>query len=42
MASPSNGGLLEEAAALSSACLWKGENDSDVEQMDAYDASPLA
>ena len=35
-------GLSEDAAALSTASLWKGENDSDVEQMEAYDSNPLA
>ena len=34
--------LSEEAAALSTAGLWKGENDSDAEQMEAYDSNPLA
>ena len=35
-------GLSEDAQGLSAASLWKGENDSDVEQMEAYDSNPLA
>ena len=35
-------GLSEEAESLSTASLWKGENDSDSEQMEAYDTNPLA
>ena len=42
MAAGSENGLSEEAEALSVASLWKGENDSDVEQMEAYDSNPLA
>ena len=42
MAAGSESGLSEEAAALSVASLWKGENDSDAEQMEAYDSNPLA
>ena len=34
--------LSEEATGLTTAGLWKGENDSDAEQMEAYDANPLA
>ena len=36
-----SGNLSEETAALSAASLWKGENDSDVEQMETYDSNPL-
>jgi hypothetical protein len=35
-------GVSAEAEALSTASLWKGENDSDAEQMEAYDSNPLA
>ena len=42
MAAGSESGLSEEAAALSVGSLWKGENDSDAEQMEAYDSNPLA
>lgn len=34
--------LSEEAGGLSVGNLWKGENDSDVEQMESYDSNPLA
>lgn len=35
-------GLSAEAESLSTASLWKGENDSDAEQMETYDSNPLA
>lgn len=42
MAAEGKSGVLAEAEALSTASLWKGENDSDAEQMEAYDSNPLA
>ena len=42
MAEVGESGLSAEAEDLSTASLWKGENDSDAEQMEAYDSNPLA
>ena len=33
--------LPEEEQEMSVSSLWKGENDSDVEQMETYDSNPL-
>ena len=31
-----------EAEHLTAGGIWKGENESDAEQMDGFDANPLA